>query len=79
MEQDKKIKPYSKWRSRRWLIAFYWMIIGAILLVGNKFIQLPYQALNTFIGAMAAYMMLFTGYETHRKIKRESQDVGSQG
>lgn len=71
---DKKNKTYNKWKSRRWLIAIYLMLLLGIVLVGNKFIVLPENVLIALIGFTSAYLMVFTGYETKRKMNREEQE-----
>lgn len=66
-------KKYNKWTSRRWMIAIYLMVLTGGTLLGNKFIGLSDIVLVSLIGFTEVYLMIFTGYETKRKIKREEQ------
>ena len=68
-----KEKKYNKWSSRRWIIAIYLMVLTGGTLLGNKFIGLSDMVLVSLIGFTEVYLMIFTGYETKRKIKREEQ------
>ncbi len=73
-----KIKKYNKWKSRRWMIAIYLMILTGSVLIGNKFINLSDVVLVSLIGFTEVYLMIFTGYETKRKIQREGKENASQ-
>lgn len=75
---NKEIKKYNKWASRRWMIAIYLMILTGGCLLFNKVILLPQSVLITLIGFTEIYLMIFTGYETVRKIKREGKENASQ-
>ena len=69
-----KIKKYNKWKSRRWLVCIYWMLILGL----GISLQLETPVLIALITAAGAYFMLFTGYETKRKIQREGKENASQ-
>ncbi len=71
-------KKYNKWASRRWLIAIYLMLLTSTLLIGNKFINLSDVVLVSLIGFTEVYLMIFTGYETKRKIQREGKENASK-
>lgn len=75
---NKEIKKYNKWASRRWMIAIYLMTLTGGCLLFNKVILLPQSVLITLIGFTEIYLMIFTGYETVRKIKREGKENASQ-
>ena len=68
-----KEKKYNKWASRRWMIAIYLMTILSFVLLGNKYIELHENVLIALIGFVSTYLMIFTGYETKRKMKREEK------
>lgn len=70
-------KKYNKWASRRWMIAIYLMTLLGGTLLGNKYIEIPENVLITLIGFVSTYLMIFTGYETKRKIKREEKENAS--
>ena len=61
---------YNKWKSRRWLVCIYWMIILGVAI----YLQLDTPVLIALITAAGAYFMLFTGFETKRKIQRETKE-----
>ena len=75
MGSDKR--KYNKWLSRRWLVGIYLMILTGVSLLGNQFINLSDSVLISLIGFTNVYLMLFTGYETKRKIKREERENAS--
>ena len=77
MVEGKK-KKYNKWVSRRWMIAIYLMTLLGGTLLGNNFILLPDNVLIALIVFTSTYLMIFTGYETARKIKREGKENGSK-
>ena len=62
---------YNKWKSRRWLICFYWMLVVVVALFGNKVLGLgiDLSLQHTILAAATAYFLLFTGYETYRKVQ----------
>jgi len=72
MIEDKEKEKYNKWKSRRWLLAVYLMVLLAGCLFGNAYIKLPKEVLITLIGSTSTYFMVFTGFETRRK----TQDGG---
>ena len=71
--KEKKEKKYNKWISRRWLVAVYLMILTGGVLLFNQHIGLGDMVLIALIGFTEIYLMIFTGYETKRKMKREEK------
>jgi len=70
-------KKYNKWSSRRWMIAIYLMILTGGVLLGNRLVGLSDVVLVSLIGFTEIYLMIFTGYETKRKMKREERKDAS--
>lgn len=71
-------KKYNKWASRRWMIAIYLMALTGGVLLGNPLIGLGDLVLIALIGFTEIYLMVFTGYETKRKIQREGKENASK-
>ena len=65
---------YNKWKSRRWLVGVYLMVLTGGCLLGNEFIKLSDPVLISLIGFTSTYLMLFTGYETKRKMLKEQEE-----
>ena len=74
----KEEKKYNKWKSRRWLVGLYLMILTGGCLLGNSFVNLSNSVLISLIGFTSTYLMLFTGYETKRKMLREGKEDASK-
>lgn len=72
--KNEEPKKYNKWHSRRWLIAIFIMILNIGCLLGNTYVGLSDSVLIALIGFTQLYLMLFTGYETKRKMKREEKE-----
>ena len=63
-------KKYNKWKSRRWLIAFYLMLLTGGVLVFNAKVGLSDTVLIALIAFTEVYLMIFTGYRSKEKIER---------
>ena len=62
-----KEKKYNKWKSRRWLVAVYLMIILGGVLFGNAKIGLSDPVLISLVTFVSTYLMLFTKYQSKEK------------
>jgi len=71
-----KEKKYNKWKSRRWLVCLYWMITLGVAI----YLQLDTPVLVALIAAAGGYFMLFTGFETKRKmnLKEKGKENANQ-
>ena len=67
---ENKPKIYNKWKSRRWLIALYLMILTGGVLIFNSLVGLSDTVLIALIGFTSTYLMIFTGYQAKEKLKR---------
>jgi len=67
VEIKDKVKKYNKWKSRRWLIAFYLMLLTGGCLVFNVKVGLSDTVLIALIGFTEVYLMIFTGYQSSEK------------
>jgi len=67
---ENKPKIYNKWKSRRWLIALYLMILTGGVLIFNPLVGLSDTVLIALIGFTSTYLMIFTGYQAKEKLKR---------
>ena len=70
MENGIKPKRYNKWKSRRWLIALYLMLLTGGVLIFNQKVGLSDPVLIALISFTSTFLMLFTNYQSKEKAKR---------
>lgn len=65
---EEKIKKYNKWKSRRWLVAIYLMLLTGYCLIFNSTVGLSDTVLIALIAFTELFLMIFVGYQTKEKI-----------
>jgi L-asparagine transporter-like permease len=79
MDSEKKEKEYNKWKSRRWLITVWAMIVvTAIVVLGTIFNNDTFATLaTTLVAVPVGFVSLETLNKKHYAENERAQNVGS--